>query len=254
MDGQVIQQGLDTILKVCEVVIPFGAFCYALYKGKCVEFIKAKIGLIENEDTRKLVNDAFDRIDALLDTEMSAIETTVKPQLLKDIAEGNLNADSLKELGVQAVKSVMIQLPDKSKELLAQEVNDLESYINKRLEKLLGDAKLNPQSSIQKTVLPEIPQDVKDNETLKSQNAELNNQLNQVQVEKDNLAQQVNQIANDKASVEQQLSQLANQVNDLSTQNTQLIADKQSLQDKLNTITSTLNSVVQAPADVNTIQ
>jgi chromosome segregation ATPase len=245
MDNQVIQQGLNTILNICGVVIPFGAFCYAFYHGKGYDFIKAKIGLIKDQDTRELADNAFDRIDILLDTEMSAIESTVKPQLLKDIAEGNLTKDSLKDLGVQAVKAVMQQLPNKSKELLKQEVNDLESYVNKRLEKLLGDAKLNPQSSIQKTVITEIPQEEKDNETLKSQNVQLTNQLQQVQADRDNLSQQLLQIQNDKSNVEQQVSQLTNQVNDLNNQNQALVTDKQALQNKFDALTSTFNQVTQ---------
>lgn len=244
MDNQIIQQSLATVLNICEVIIPFGAFCYAFYKGKGVDFVKAKIGLIDDEDTRKLIGDAFDRVDSLLDTEMSNLEATVKPQLLKDIAEGNLNKDSLKDLGVQAVKAVMAQLPDKSKELLAQEVNDLELYVNKRLEKLLGDAKLNPQSSIQKTVLPEIPQEQLDNDSLRNQLAQAQSQLQQSQAEKDSLFQQVSMITNDKVNIEQQLSQLNNQISDLQNQNQTLASDKQALQAKLDSITQVVQPIV----------
>jgi chromosome segregation ATPase len=251
MDSQVINQGLTTLLQICEVVIPFGAFCYAFYKGKGVEFIKSKIGLIQDQDTRELVSNAFDRVDTLLDTEMSALETTVKPQLLKDIAEGNLTKEALKDLGIQAVKTVMTQLPDKSKELLAQEVNDLELYVNKRLEKLLGDAKLNPQSVIQKTVLPEIPQEEIDNEALKTQLAQIQIQLQSIQVDRDNLNQQLSQVQSDKTNVEQANQQLINQVNDLTNQKAQVEADKQNIQAKLDSIQSAVSQVVQPNNNVN---
>jgi len=179
--------------------------------------------LISDEKTRGLVNDGFDRIVDLLDTEITNAESTAKPLILQKIAEGQLNKDSLKDIGVEVAKSVMNQLPEKTINLLQQEVNDVSLYVNKKLEQRLDKLKQDTNSGVSKTVISEviIPQ---------ANVTELTNKLNQVQLEKDNLQNQMNQIANDKVNAEQTNQQLV-------IEKQQLEADKQTLQSKLDSIT-----------------
>lgn len=208
MDNQLYNQTLGAIISIVQILLPLGSAFYGFCKVGGVKYIKSKIGLISDSRTRDLVNDGFDRIVDLLDTEITNAESTAKPLILQKIAEGQLNKDSLKDIGVKVAKSVMNQLPEKTINLLQQEVNDVSLYVNKKLEERLDKLKLDPTSGVQKTILPEIIVPIVDTN-------ELTNKLSQLQTEKENLSIQVNQIAIDKANIEQANNQLTQQIADL---------------------------------------
>ena len=260
MDNQLLNQTLGAIISIVQILLPLGSAFYGFYKVGGVKFIKSKIGLISDSRTRDLVNAGFDRIVDLLDTEITNAESTAKPLILQKIAEGQLNKDSLKDIGVEVAKSVMSQLPEKTINLLQQEVNDVSVYVNKKLEQRLDKLKQDPNSGVSKTILPEVIVPVVDTN-------ELTNKLNQVQVERDNLLQQVNQIAIDKSNIEQANNQLVNQVNDLTNKlnvinnavatanvsnNNNVVVDKVTVDS--NNATSFINNVVDIANQTGSFQ
>jgi len=243
MDNQLLtQQTLGAIVSILQIAIPIGIAFLGLYKAKVVDYINIKIATIKDEKTRKLVQDCFDRVDDLLDTEISNAENTTKKEFLLNIANGTLNKDSLETIGLDVVASVTNQLNEKTTTILSQEVTDVQGYIASRLEKILGDLKVDDSSSVSKTILPEIPQTVVDN-------TELQNQLAQLQSDKDTLTQQIAQVTSDKSNIEQANAQLSSQVNDLNNQVSQLANDKQTVQAKLDSINATLNQGSQPVVD-----
>jgi len=215
MDNQLLNQTLGAIISIVQILLPLGSAFYGFYKVGGVKFIKSKIGLISDSRTRDLVNAGFDRIVDLLDTEITNAESTAKPLILQKIAEGQLNKDSLKDIGVEVAKSVMSQLPEKTINLLQQEVNDVSVYVNKKLEQRLDKLKQDSNSGVSKTILPEVITPIVDTTELENKNIELTNKNStlsdevndlqnanlqltqnseQVQTEKDNLLAQVNQL------------------------------------------------------------
>lgn len=209
-----------------------------VYAKKGFAYLKLKSNSIEDTEARAVVQKALDNLDDVLVTNITSADSTLKPIILKDIADGKVTKDELNSLADTVMNNTLKQLGNDSLDVLNGALGDTNGYIENRIEKILADLKVDNTSSVTKTVIPEIPQDIKDN-------TELKNKLNQVQVERDSLQNQVNGIAYDKASIEQVNSQLTNQVQDLQAQIQQLVADKQTVQAKLDSITATLNQPIQ---------
>ena len=209
-----------------------------VYAKKGFAYLKLKSNSIEDTEARAVVQKALDNLDNVLVTNITSADSTLKPIILKDIADGKVTKDELNSLADTVMNNTLKQLGNDSLDVLNGALGDTNGYIENRIEKILADLKVDNTSSVTKTVIPEIPQDIKDN-------TELKNKLNQVQVKRDSLQNQVNGIAYDKASIEQVNSQLTNQVQDLQAQIQQLVADKQTVQAKLDSITATLNQPIQ---------
>lgn len=217
-----------------------------MYLKKGFTFLKLKSNSIEDADARTIIQKALNDLDNVLVTNITSADSTLKPIILKDISDGKVTKDELNSLADTVMNNTLNQLGNDSLDVLNGALGDTNGYIENRIEKILADLKVDNTSSVTKTIISEIPQEVKDN-------TELTNKLNQVQAEKDELMTQVNMIVNEKSNVEQTNQQLANQINELNNQKQQLEADKQALQSKLDSITQVVQPTNNISIDKVTV-
>ena len=106
---------------------------------------KAKVELqkVKDEKAKELLNQNLDRVDALLRTNIVAMENTLKKELIKDIADGKLDKEEAKLLVNNVKKNVLNQLSNESLTVLNEGLNDLNGYIGARLEEILVEVKNN---------------------------------------------------------------------------------------------------------------
>jgi chromosome segregation ATPase len=242
---EILQQQTSQMLEIIigglfSALLAFGL----VYAKKGFAYLKLKANSIQDSDARAIVQKTLDNLDKILITNITSADSTLKPVILKDVADGKVTKDELNSLADTVKNNTLKQLGNDSLNVLNESLGDVNGYISNRMEKLLADLKVDETSSVTKTIIPEIPQEVKDTEALKAQNAELTSQLQQSQTDKDSLSQQLSELQEAKRLSEQSWQDLANQVSSLSTEN-------QNLKAKLDSITQVVTVQVD---NTNAIQ
>lgn len=112
----------------------------AIYLNNLKIKIQAETAKIKNEDTRKLVDGALDRLNSLIITNVqSANETLVKT--IKENAENGYSKEDLLAVRDVVRDNILKQLSSDSKELLAHEISNLDSFVENKIEEVLKQLK-----------------------------------------------------------------------------------------------------------------
>ena len=139
---EVLQEGL---LGLLEIVIG-GALAIAsvyatLYVTKATQKAKMEISKLKDEQAKNLLNDSLDRVDVLLKTNIIAMENTLKKELAKDVEDGKIEKEELNKLAFAVKENVLNQLGEDTVMILNNGLNDLNGYIEARLEQVLVEVK-----------------------------------------------------------------------------------------------------------------
>ena len=111
----------------------------AIYLNNLKIKIQAETAKIKNEDTRRLVDGALDRLNSLIIT--NVMENTVKKELLESINDGKIDKSELKKLAEQVRDNVLKQLGDGSVSILNGAIGDLSGYLEVKIEEQLSQIK-----------------------------------------------------------------------------------------------------------------
>ena len=112
----------------------------AVYFNNLKVKIQAETNKIQNEETKKLVNNALDRLNDLVITNVqSAQETLVKT--IKEESKDGYSKEDLLAVKEVVKNNILVQLSQDSKDLLALEINDLNSYVDNKIEVVLSEIK-----------------------------------------------------------------------------------------------------------------
>ena len=139
---EVLQEGM---IKLLEIVIS-GALAIAsvyatLLITKATQKAKMEISKLKDEQAKNLLNDSLDRVDVLLKTNIIAMENTLKKEISEGIKDGKIEKDELNKLAVNVKENVLNQLGKGSLDILNEGLNDVNGYIEARLEQVLVDIK-----------------------------------------------------------------------------------------------------------------
>lgn len=112
----------------------------AVYFNNLKVKIQAETNKIQNEETKKLVNNALERLNDLVITNVqSANETLVKT--IKEESKDGYSKDDLLAVKDVVKNNILVQLSQDSKDLLASEISDLDSYVDNKIEVILAEIK-----------------------------------------------------------------------------------------------------------------
>lgn len=154
MDFQPIQEQLIVFLNIIvKLVLTYVSFKAVSFVGTLISKEKIKIQSIKDEEVRNKVNEALDRVESLLTTNITYAENVLKQDILDSIADGKVSKDELTKLKDTVVNNVIKQLSGYSVELLETELGDINSYLSAKSEEVLANLKLNENSSVNKTVI-----------------------------------------------------------------------------------------------------
>lgn len=222
-----LQQTTNILIQIIIGGLISACFAYGIkYVKKGINYFKSKDTLIEDEKLRKIFDKTLDRVDSLISTNIISTENTLKPIILKDIEQGKVTKDELNNLSNVVRDNVLKQLGNDSVNVLNSSIGDLNSYLENRVESILSELKLDPNSPVQKTVLPEVITPVVDTTQLENEN-------NQLKADRENLSQQ-------NVALKSTVESLTQNVTDLNSQLEQIKNTNVELQNKFNQIASAI--------------
>lgn len=141
---ELLQEGLVDLLEiVIESVLAIASVYATMFVANVTKKAKVELQKVKDEKAKELLNQNLDRVDALLRTNIVAMENTLKKELIKDIADGKLDKEEAKLLVDNVKKNVLNQLGNESLAVLNEGLNDLNGYIGARLEEILVEVKNN---------------------------------------------------------------------------------------------------------------
>ena len=135
----------DTVIQLLGVIIGGCLAIATAYAGlliaRATQKIKLEIEKLNDETQKKIFNDALDRVDSLLQTNIVAIENTVKKDMLASIADGKIEKAELKTLADNVKNNVLKQLGDDSLAVLNDSLGDVNGYLEVKIEEILAQIK-----------------------------------------------------------------------------------------------------------------
>ena len=141
---ELLQEGLVDLLEiVIESVLAIASVYATMFVANVTKKAKVELQKVKDEKAKELLNQNLDRVDALLRTNIVAMENTLKKELIKDIEDGKLDKEEAKLLVDNVKKNVLNQLGNESLAVLNEGLNDLNGYIGARLEEILVEVKNN---------------------------------------------------------------------------------------------------------------
>ena len=139
---ELLQEGLVDLLKiVIESVLAIASVYATMFVANVTKKAKVELQKVKDEKAKELLNENLDRVDVLLRTNIIAMENTLKKELVKDIADGKIDKEEAKLLVNNVKKNVLNQLGNESLIVLNEGLNDLNGYIEARLEQILVEVK-----------------------------------------------------------------------------------------------------------------
>ena len=139
---ELLQEGLVNLLKiVIESVLAIASVYATMFVANVTQKAKVELQKVKDEKAKELLNENLDRVDVLLRTNIIAMENTLKKELIKDVADGKIDKEEAKLLVDNVKKNVLNQLGNESLVVLNEGLNDLNGYIEARLEQILVEVK-----------------------------------------------------------------------------------------------------------------
>ena len=123
--------------------------------------VKQQTAQIQNDSDRSLANAVINDVDELIQTNVIAVENTMKDAILKGISEGKYDKESLKTLGAEVLTRVKAQLAESSMIKLQEIRKDVDGYISNRIEEILAKLKDSRSDVVKYTTIPEVKAEVK---------------------------------------------------------------------------------------------
>ena len=135
----------DTVVQLLGVIIGGCLAIITAYAGlliaRATQKIKLEIENLNDETQKKIFNDALDRVNSLLQTNIVAMENTVKKDMLDSIADGKIEKAELKTLADNVKNNVLKQLGDDSLAVLNDSLGDVNGYLEVKIEEILAQIK-----------------------------------------------------------------------------------------------------------------
>ena len=135
----------DTVIQLLGIIIG-GCLAVASAYGsllivRATQKIKLEIEKLNDETQKKILDDTLDRVNNLLQTNIIAMENTVKKDMLDAIADGKIEKAELKTLADNVKNNVLKQLGNDSLEVLNNSLGDVNGYLEVKIEEILAQIK-----------------------------------------------------------------------------------------------------------------
>lgn len=135
----------NTLIQLLGVIITGGIAIASAYMGvfvaKATQKAKIEIAKLEDERQQAILNNTLEKATDLINTNIIAMENTVKKELLESINDGKIDKSELKKLAEQVRDNVLKQLGDGSVSILNDAIGDLSGYLEVKIEEQLSQIK-----------------------------------------------------------------------------------------------------------------
>lgn len=120
------------------VVGIIGAYARRILKKIEIK-VDTETAKIQNDETRKLVDSTFDKVNNLVVSAVTTAETTTVASLKKANEDGKLTTEDGQIVLDEVKDKVLNQLNDEGKELLQSAISDLDTYVEDLIHKTLAE-------------------------------------------------------------------------------------------------------------------
>lgn len=110
------------------------------YLNKLKEKTVAITAGVNDSSTRELLNDALLRLNSLIEDSVKSAQVTLVEEVKKNAKDG-YSKDDLSAIKEVVKSNILQQFNDNSKQLVLTEINDLNEYVNNKIEIVLGELK-----------------------------------------------------------------------------------------------------------------
>lgn len=140
---ELLQQNTIELLSiVLGGVITIVAAYVGLFVAKITQKTRIEMFKLEDEKVRAMFNDALSGMESLIQTNIVAMENTVKKELLeKALIDGKVDKEELKQLAIEVKSNVLNQLSDGTIDVLNNGIKDLGQYLDAKIEQELAEIK-----------------------------------------------------------------------------------------------------------------
>jgi len=124
---QILVDSLTKILiSLLSLAVSYGLFYISKAKANLAN---ATAQNIKDESQKKLIQDALDRVALIASNVVARTEQVSASAIREAVKDGKIDKTELEQLGKNAVDDVYAQLKDETKDLLENELSDLQKYI-----------------------------------------------------------------------------------------------------------------------------
>lgn len=135
----------ETILQLLSVIlgglITIATAYVGLWVAKATQKAKIEVAKLEDERVQSIFNNALEQTESLIQTNIIAMENTLKQEILSSIADGKVDKEELNKLAVQVKENVLNQLADGTLEILNGGIKDINTYLDVKIEEELAKIK-----------------------------------------------------------------------------------------------------------------
>ena len=110
------------------------------YLNKLKEKTVAITASVNDSSTRELLNDALLRLNSLIEDNVKCAQVTLVEEIKKNAKDG-YSKDDLSAIKEVVKLNILQQFNEDSKQLVLTEINDLNEYVNNKIEIVLGELK-----------------------------------------------------------------------------------------------------------------
>jgi len=136
------ESALQLLSVVLGGLIAIATAYIGLWVAKATQKAKIEVARLEDERVQAMFNNAIEKTEKLIQTNIIAMENTLKKELIeKAMLDGEIDKEELKHLAVQVKENVLNQLTDGTLDILNGGIKDINSYIEVKIEEVLAEVK-----------------------------------------------------------------------------------------------------------------
>lgn len=135
----------ESLIQLLSILIGGALTVVTAYVGvfvqKATQKAKLEIAKIEDENAQVIFSNALQKTTALINTNIVAMENTLKKELIIAIEDGKIEKDELKQLSTAVKDNVLNQLTDDTLKVLNGGIKDINQYLEMKIEEELAKIK-----------------------------------------------------------------------------------------------------------------
>lgn len=112
-----------------------------VFVQKATQKAKLEIAKIEDENAQVIFSNALEKTTTLINTNIVAMENTLKKELIVAIEDGKIEKDELRQLSTAVKDNVLNQLTDDTLNVLNGGIKDINQYLEMKIEEELAKIK-----------------------------------------------------------------------------------------------------------------
>nr|DAE30025.1 MAG TPA: hypothetical protein [virus sp. ctE0n6] len=135
----------ESLIQLLSILIGGALTVVTAYVGvfvqKATQKAKLEIAKIEDENAQVIFSNALEKTTTLINTNIVAMENTLKKELIVAIEDGKIEKDELRQLSTAVKDNVLNQLTDDTLNVLNGGIKDINQYLEMKIEEELAKIK-----------------------------------------------------------------------------------------------------------------